>query len=287
MLRLGVALTAGALLAASPALAQAPGGAAARSAAGIQARDVRLFTEWLTGSFSNREQVYFTAEVEPKAKPVPHLRWEVAAVADQPGRLTAFAFDAGKPDSPPVRTETLTITADASGQGVRLTTGPACTIRYVRMAAQFVAADGLRDCKTVPEPFWAIGSDGLFTGRDGTITAEFRRVRGFTCWAAIPKVARRADGSTDWWGGFGLKVHDQGGRIWFQTDEPTPQRFGIELRNVVWPYGNNRPSLTLYVYTPEDERRAVAYSWADPQAERIGLNTRAVQVSCTRDGSTR
>ena len=52
------------------------------------------------------------------------------------------------------------------------------------------------------------------------------------------------------------------------------------MRNVRWPYGNNRPSLVLYAYRP-DKDRAVSYAWADPSAQRIGINLRWMQASCT------
>ena len=64
------------------------------------------------------------------------------------------------------------------------------------------------------------------------------------------------------------------------TDEPEPQRVGIKMRNVIWPSGSNRPSLVLYAYRPEEDR-AVSYAWADPSAERIGINLRWMQASCT------
>jgi hypothetical protein len=57
------------------------------------------------------------------------------------------------------------------------------------------------------------------------------------------------------------------------------------MRNVVWAQGPNRPSVVLYVHTPDDPDRAAAYSWADPDAKRIGINLRWMQASCTIDES--
>ena len=78
----------------------------------------------------------------------------------------------------------------------------------------------------------------------------------------------------------GLEIYDQGGFIWVETDEDEPQRVGLKLRNVEWPYGNNRPSLVLYAYR-ETADRAVSYAWSEPTAERIGINLRWMQGSCT------
>lgn len=109
---------------------------------------------------------------------------------------------------------------------------------------------------------------------------DMRLARPFRCWAAVP---RAGTSPVTWWGRRDILLHDQGGRAELVTDEPEPQRFTLKLRNVVWPSGPNQPSLVLYVLTPAGGERAVAYSWADPEARRVGLNIRTIQASCTRD----
>ncbi len=101
-----------------------------------------------------------------------------------------------------------------------------------------------------------------------------RKARRFECWMT----AMQRDG--EWTFRRGLEIHDQGGMVWLETEEEGPQQVGIKMRNVRWPYGNNRPSLVLYAYR-HDEDRAVSYAWADPSAQRIGINLRWMQASCT------
>jgi len=101
-----------------------------------------------------------------------------------------------------------------------------------------------------------------------------RKARRFECWMT----AMQRDG--EWTFRRGLEIYDQGGTVWLETEEEAPQQVGIKMRNVRWPYGNNRPSLVLYAYRP-DEDRAVSYAWADPSAQRIGINLRWMQASCT------
>ena len=101
-----------------------------------------------------------------------------------------------------------------------------------------------------------------------------RKARRFECWMT----AMQRDG--EWTFRRGLEIYDQGGMVWLETEEEAPQQVGIKMRNVRWPYGNNRPSLVLYAYRP-DEDRAVSYAWADPSAQRIGINLRWMQASCT------
>ena len=101
-----------------------------------------------------------------------------------------------------------------------------------------------------------------------------RKARRFECWMT----AIQRDG--EWTFRRGLEIYDQGGMVWLETEEQPPEKVGIKMRNVRWPYGNNRPSLVLYAYRP-DEDRAVSYAWTDPSAQRIGINLRWMQASCT------
>ena len=101
-----------------------------------------------------------------------------------------------------------------------------------------------------------------------------RKARRFECWMT----AMQRDG--EWTFRRGLEIYDQGGMVWLATEEQPPEKVGIKMRNVRWPYGNNRPSLVLYAYRP-DEDRAVSYAWADPAAQRIGINLRWMQASCS------
>ena len=68
--------------------------------------------------------------------------------------------------------------------------------------------------------------------------------------------------------------------VWLETEEKAPKQVGIKMRNVRWPYGNNRQSTVLYAYRPNEDH-AVSCAWADPSAQRIGINLRWMQASCT------
>jgi hypothetical protein len=108
-----------------------------------------------------------------------------------------------------------------------------------------------------------------------------KRGEVFTCWISTLKHAKKADGKEDWTFAANLTLHDQGGRVRSAVDGAPAAEF--RLRNVVWPApSRNRPSLTLYVHTPDQQNRAVSYSWADPAAKLIGINLRWVQGSCTK-----
>lgn len=119
----------------------------------------------------------------------------------------------------------------------------------------------------------------------GEPTLELRRARPVSCWVAIPREARKPDGSIDWYFVRDLRLHDQGGRVNAGGGSSGARPLVLRMRNVVWAQGPNRPSVVLYVHTPDEPDRAAAYSWADPDAKRIGINLRWMQASCTIDES--
>ena len=118
---------------------------------------------------------------------------------------------------------------------------------------------------------------------ESSVEARLRKARPFECWTAILRGASHGDsgeGMRDWDFRRGVKLHDQGGEAELITDEETPRRVRLRLRNVDWPYGTNRPSLTLYILEGDNDR-AVSYAWNEGNAERVGINLRWLQASCT------
>jgi hypothetical protein len=110
-----------------------------------------------------------------------------------------------------------------------------------------------------------------------------RRARPVTCWGSVPKLQKKPDGSEDWHFVPNLKIHDQGGRVQYGGTEFGTVPVVLRMRNVIWPTGTNKPSVVLYVHTPDNPDHAVAYAWADPGAKRVGINLRWMQASCTID----
>ena len=122
---------------------------------------------------------------------------------------------------------------------------------------------------------------------DMTHETQMRRARAFTCWAGIMKGAAHGDtgeGLVDWDFRQAIELHDQGGEAVIETAETPARRIRLRLRDVDWPYGDRRASLTLYVYEG-DNPRAASYAWAEGGADRIGINLRWLQASCTRQGA--
>ena len=125
----------------------------------------------------------------------------------------------------------------------------------------------------------AVDTDGNYVyGHKGNEHHKLRKARMFQCWAGV--LRRGATDEAESYFDPNVEIHDQGGLVWITTDETEPQTYGLKIRNVSWPYGNNRSSLVLYVYEPGNNK-AMSYSWTEPSAERIGINLRSIQSSCT------
>lgn len=187
------------------------------------------------------------------------------------------------------------------------TRDPGCAVYWRRQENQFLGAIRDAECPLAAAPGgWATdiradqvlsenaiwigdlaqaGTGGLASGADGPIPAQLRRVRMFECWTAVLRGASHGDSGEgaepdNWFFKRGVLVHDQGGAAAVATDETPGRTLRFRLRRVEWPFGPNRPSLTLYVLGEESER-AVSYAWADYDADRLGINLRWMQASCT------
>ena len=209
-------------------------------------------------------------------------------------RLTAFAPKDGKPIEGTWR-DAARMTALKPADFVPVT---GCDIIWRRRADGFSGETRPNACKlittgsgqrvlTVSERHdisptsWDVRDIGIddrgtrvFGSADNAPTRS-RRATPFVCWVGSRR-GSEAVTATD------LVVHDQGGVAEATLTGATPSTVSIRLRNVDWPIGQNRPSLTLYLMTGND-RDAKAFAWGEPDAKRIALDVNGTQASCTRD----
>jgi hypothetical protein len=161
----------------------------------------------------------------------------------------------------------------------------ACRINSQRSGRTIVVSD---DLVLTADEIWirdaAVDTRGAYVyGNKAGVHSMLRRVRPFECWASVLRGARHGDsgaGNDSWYFTRDIWLHDQGGEATIRTDETPSREIRLKLRRVEWPYGTNRPSLTLYVHEGASER-AVSYTWGEYDAERLGINLRWIQVSCT------
>ena len=184
---------------------------------------------------------------------------------------------------------------------------PQCAVFWTRRENQFVGQTRRGECRVqsrrsgrtllieddlllTEDMIWiqdrAETEDGDYVyGNRAGIAHQLRRARPFQCWVAVLNGAAHGDSGegaapADWDFRRGVFIHDQGGRAQIITQEDEARTVELRLRDVRWPGDSRRPSLTLYVHEDGSDR-AVSYAWAEGGADRIGINLRWMQASCT------
>lgn len=245
------------LLAASPAFAQS-----VNPVAPMSERDLRDLRRMMPGTYTNEEQVSFQESLGIPEK-------------DRVKRMELVVKRAGQ--------SLMSEITWADGTKLEARHDHAIRDGVIRAdAIRFGRVDCSRTVTRTFDTFYGKGCEGELIVDDEGIslsntqgTFVLRRARPFTCWAS----PRKADGSYAFYND--LVLHDQGGRVWIDATADHP-RIGLKLRNVEWPTGVNRDSMALYAYQGLDEDYSPAYVWADPDAKRLGINTRWLQASCTQ-----
>ncbi len=249
-------LTLAALSVAFPAVAQDKD-----SATRIAERDLREFKQLVPGTYTNEEQVYFQGNLDmPETDRVPRVELIVERVGDSFETTTSWSDGRVIKARHDYRVEDGAIRASV--------------IRFGR-------ADCERTFTREYESFRGEGCGGTvvlspegFRLSTGSETFNMLRARPFKCWVS----PRKEDGEYAFYND--LQLHDQGGRVWIDATDEHP-RVGLKMRNVQWPTGVNRDSLVLYTYLGDDEDYAPGYTWTDPKTERLAINMRWLQASCT------
>jgi hypothetical protein len=231
------------------------------------------FSKAIPGLWVNEGQTFFGPETGMTEAELPP-RQEVQI------RVEGDTVSVGKSDG----TRTYTLAVDPALPGARLTPVQADTCGYaIKSLAGGFEARTEADCPADKAGRLVVEGDRMVMEGASGPAVDMRRARGFVCWTAVMRGASHGDntrGMTDWQFSRDGWLHDQGGELALMTDETPPREFYLKLRRVEWPYGDRRASLTLYVHEKGDTR-AVSYVWTDADYERIGINLRWLQASCT------
>ena len=161
----------------------------------------------------------------------------------------------------------------------------ACTLKSERSGKTIVVSD---DLYLDDDEIWihdrAVDSEGNYVyGNKAGIPHKLRKVRPFACWLSVRRDGVAGDGPGAWSFDRDIALHDGGELVWVKTDARAA-RVGLKIRRAVWPSGPNQDSLVLYVHdeAAPSREQAVSYSWADPGAQRLGINLRWMQASCSQ-----
>jgi hypothetical protein len=256
----------------------------------------------MAGTWSNDRQVFFAKDAGYASETVAPE--QTLVLAPDPGTPLVLRAEQSLGNGPALAL-THVFRVDPPGhsivQDVRRSNGDdfGCDIVWTRTAGAFAGRAAGETCeKMFPRPEGAAAVEADLTLTDGVFSvvtrrgdkvqrAEFRKARLFTCWTGILIGAKHGDsgeGLSDWDFREDVALHDQGGEAVIATRETPSRRVRLVLRDVDWPFGTRRPSLTLYVHE-DDDARAVSYAWTEGGADRIGINLRWMQTSCTRVGA--
>ena len=162
------------------------------------------------------------------------------------------------------------------GQFIGYMKAKACNFVSKRSGKRVFITDSLR---LTPNDIWirdeAEDENGNYVfGHKAKIPHKLMKCRPFKGWVAI-----RKDGTEDKYEFVGnLRLHDQGWRMRVVKPDGTATPYTVELSQVIYEKSINVLKLAVY---EEGKDKALSYTWSNPEAERIGINLRWIQVGVT------
>ncbi len=113
--------------------------------------------------------------------------------------------------------------------------------------------------------------------RGADARADARKVRWYSGWAAINGAGSEArPESKDWHMNRDLRISNEGGKAALKWRDGATSGYSLELERATYRDGNV-PVVKLSV-VEDASGRVISYSWANPEATRIGINLGWIQV---------
>ena len=229
------------------------------------ARDLQVISTMLPGRYDNMNQFYFDRRGD-KAVKHERIHSQVHSLSEFGPHAFAFVHHIGSPDQISTKIQVVQLAADDEAQSVRMRSWPTdatgletlepalmdgafCDVHWTREAAQFRATGS--DCEALGLPGeYVLSEPELWMSYPSREAGDFEmhRAREMECYADIPGVGGGRDEPYERHDG--LKLHDQGGQVWFDSSDG--RRLGISVFLVDWPINNyegifTRDSLVIYV----------------------------------------
>ncbi len=283
----------------SVAMSAVPTTAFAQGQDGTRAeRNAQVIASLLPGRYDNVNQVYFDKRLETdEAQHRQRMHVEIARNPDgdtlswitrssdaDGDTIAEHRFKASLHPEQDGRTVRMKLHRSVDG-GTRPLAG--CDLLWSMEASQFRAVRDEGDCDSdlasLPVEL-QLGEDDLWWSlfEDDRPPIALERARTFSCYIDVPGVG----------GGRDIPyrryeiddIHDKGGEQWVEMDDGSA--LSVKLTNVRWPMNNlngifTRHSFVVYLNERRDgEEREIAYSWTQPDAQRIGINIKTALVNC-------
>lgn len=135
------------------------------------------------------------------------------------------------------------------------------------------------------EEGYSANNQELF-GREDNVPHKLKRARDFKCWAAFKTEKLKANGEHEWDFFADRIVHDQGDIAQFTTTDENPKSYFIRLKQTEFPAGNRPDVFEMFIHEDSEQakknyKQALSYTWTNKEAERLGINLRWMQSSCS------
>ena len=239
--------------------------------------DAKSLAALLAGEYNNNEQVW-QQDVDGVAPyPRRHWRFQVRGAT----RLD-FAFGTGQAAPDAVG---WTVTFEDNSRRIVTEFDGVSQCRYVwhPRDAGYEGRPPDGGCASLPARF-TVDAEWLtstWSGLDGERVERARRVRHYTGWVALRR-SRLDPGAAqdDYVFVRSARWHDEG-FVLPVLDGGRPTGYAVELARLT--YQNTRTAVLKLGVVDASTGETLSYSWAEPGADRIGINLRWIQAGLTRE----
>ena len=241
--------------------------------------DAKALVTLLAGEYNNNEQVW--QQGIDGVAPYPRRHWRFRSQGDM--RLD-LAFDPAQ--AAPDAAGWILAFEDAREIVTEFAGTSQCRYLWRAKDAGYAgrAVDG--DCTGLPARLTVDAQwlESTWSTRDGERVERARRVRHYTGWVALRRSRLDPDAAADDYVFMRrARWHDEGSVIPV-LDGDRATGYAVELARLT--HQNSRTAVVKLGIVDTSTGKTLSYSWAEPGAERIGINLRWIQAGLTRERDT-
>ena len=127
----------------------------------------------------------------------------------------------------------------------------------------------------------------MIFGRKDQDFYKLLRANPFKCWFAFKTDRSKENGEPEWDFYANQFMHSQGDIVRFTTTHKQPEKYFVRLKETRFPSGKRPDVLEMFVHrdtekAQKDYKQALSYSWTSIEADRLGINLRWMQGSCSK-----
>lgn len=247
-------------------------------------REIIYLSEILPGTYDNWQQTNIErAWAMGEPGDFARVRLDVSRQGSADAAGPAFDVEmrnGAEPDASATRIRYV-LTADDSAGAIRAVAHnaaddapmPDCDLLLRRDLFSIAGEKAGPNCSGAPAAMRASDDRIDVMLEEGGEWRRLRKAREFVCMIDVPKNDPLTANHTQHY----IDVHDQGGSFDFVHPDGRNMRL---LLGQDWSYGMRRDTFFIGVLDLDDNSRTLVYSWAEPGADRIGVNPGWIRVQC-------